>query len=378
MIISVIVPVYKGKKYIKQIIKQIEECKKRIDEMVELLLINDCPEEKLATAESDIITVRVFNSDTNRGIQGARIYGCELSSGEYILMLDQDDLIEPEYLKSQLENIKKYSADASICRARECGRCVYCDSNPFDKVIDLEHMTGVGNAIVSPGQVLLRKNVVSSIWKNNILKNNGADDWLLWLCMLGEHKQFVLNEEVLFEHVVNGSNASWNSERMLLSEREVYEVIKNSKLYEISILNRMERLIETEQFRYIHLLEKFRRMFMVYDNWMRLECEKGPLSGFLQREGYKRIAVYGVGYIGMQLWRRLNNTEVHMVSLIDLNAEYIESEFPIVKLEEFQEKVDLIVVTQVENTEDIISYVKGMVKAPVISIQKLLDNWGQG
>ncbi len=49
MKISVIVPIYHGKMYIQQMIKQIEAAAKEVDSEVELLLVNDDPQEVLDT-----------------------------------------------------------------------------------------------------------------------------------------------------------------------------------------------------------------------------------------------------------------------------------------------------------------------------------------
>lgn len=379
MKISVVVPVYKGKKYINRIIEQIEVCSRKLDEeQVELLLINDCPEECIEERKSNSISIRVFNTEINRGIQGARIRGCELSEGEYILILDQDDIISDDYLKSQFRNIKESDTDASVCRARENNRDIYNATNPFERVIDPAYMSGIGNAIVSPGQVLLKKSAISDIWKTHILKHNGADDWFLWLCMIGEQKKFVLNQEVLFEHIVNGNNTSWNSEEMLLSEKEMYNVIKEVGLFSLSVLKGLERLIAEEQLRYIHVLEKYRGMFFLYDKWMSLENKKGNISTFLCEQGYKRIAVYGLGFIGKQLINRLRNTDVCVLGAIDVNAAFIDADILVTRLDEFEQKVDLVITTPIQMTKELLFDVKRKADAPVVTLQELLERWERG
>ena len=224
MDISIIVPIYKGKKYINDIVNQIEKCVKKLDgQQVELLLVNDYPKDILENQKSKLISIRVFNTDKNLGIQGARIKGIRFCEGKYILMLDQDDRISDNYLKSQMKVISDGNADAVICRARENGRSIYNVSNPFERTVDINYMYTGGNAIVSPGQVLLKKESISQMWLENILTHSGADDWFLWLCMFAEGKRMVLNDEELYEHVISGNNFSWNSEEMIQSENEIYD-----------------------------------------------------------------------------------------------------------------------------------------------------------
>ena len=69
--VSIIVPIYHGKQYIKQIIEQIEVCSENTDTEVELLLVNDDPTMPIETdLFSERIAIRVFNTERNRGIHG--------------------------------------------------------------------------------------------------------------------------------------------------------------------------------------------------------------------------------------------------------------------------------------------------------------------
>lgn len=110
--ISIIIPIYKGKKYIKKQILQIEDSAREVKMNLELVLVNDFPEEPLDEGvSSDKIRIAVIQTDTNRGIQGARVTGLNSARGKYVLFLDQDDIISPDYFKSQLESI----GDADVC-----------------------------------------------------------------------------------------------------------------------------------------------------------------------------------------------------------------------------------------------------------------------
>ena len=372
--ISVIVPLYRGKKYIPQVISQIEGGSRACsDLMVELLFINDCPDEHIETVESDEIMIKVYNTKINRGIQRARIRGCELAQGEYVLMLDQDDEVKEEYFKSQLLHMKSCNADASVCKALDEKRELYNESNPFCNVKSLEYLINTGNPIVSPGQVLMRKDAISQIWKEGILKYNGADDWLLWISMLAEGKKFVLNDAVLYEHIVNGENASLNTQKMLLSQQNVCEVICSTNILNDSEKTELRELINKEHSRYITLLEKFRQMFFLYEKWMRAQ-KRISIDCFLKKMGYKRIAVYGLGYLGRQMVYQLSNTDVEIVCAIDQNAASIGLDVPLCTLEEFHYQVDLVIVTVLGDTTQIIEALNGFMTNVVI-LNNLLDIW---
>lgn len=379
MKVSIVVPIYHGKRYIRAIIGQIEACAQNVANGVdiELVLVNDAPDEHLdENILSDFIDVKVLNTGVNRGIHGARVRGLENSSGGYIVFLDQDDKIAPDYIKSQLSTIGE--ADAVVCRVIHEKKQFYTNTNPFENVLNYERMLTHGNQIVAPGHVLLRKDAISDVWIRNIMRNNGADDWLLWLCMCAEGKKIVLNQEILFEHVVNGKNTSWNSDAMFRSEDEVYEILSKECMYTVDKLALLKCMIKEKQLSYVHNMELFRAMFMVYDRWMRLEnCGKG-LGDFLLKCGYRKVAIYGVGYIGKQLIGRLCKENGLSLYAIDQNAEYITSDLPIRRLEEFEEDVDLVIVTSIKSAKEIIGNLKQSEFEKIVTIEMLLDMWEQG
>lgn len=371
--ISVIVPVYKGKKYIEEIICQIERNSEKFEHgKIELIFVNDYPCERIEPRKSALISVVVFNSDINRGIQGARIKGCELCNGKYIVLLDQDDVITDDYIKSQYENIVRNAADVSVCQAMENGRQIYNAANKFENIGNRDYMLSFINPIVSPGQAMIKKDAIPPIWKNNILEHNGADDWLLWLGLLSDKKKFVLNEKLLFEHIVDGSNTSWNSVNMLLSERDVLTAVKKENIFQNDELQKLNELITTEEFRYIRILEKYRQMFFVYDRWMNLEIKYGGIADHIYNLGYRTVSVYGYGYIGKALTKKIRKSSLNFVSAIDINAEFINEEIKITTLSDFNENVDLIIVTA-SLSESELDQIRQ--KAPVLTIQQLLDEW---
>lgn len=130
--ISVIVPIYHGRKYINGMIAQIESCvaECRGEYALELLFVNDSPDEPIDSLSSEKIEIRVIETNRNRGIHGARVRGLEHCTGDYILFLDQDDRIRPTYFSSQLAHLG--DSDAVVCRLLHEGRQFYDTRMPFE------------------------------------------------------------------------------------------------------------------------------------------------------------------------------------------------------------------------------------------------------
>ncbi|MDE6603084.1 MAG: glycosyltransferase [Lachnospiraceae bacterium] len=374
-IISVIVPVFHGKKYIDRMIVQLERCVAEYDGrcILELLLVNDDPCEPIGSCFSETVVIKVIETDINRGIHGARVRGLEQCTGDYVLFLDQDDHIRPEYFSSQLECIGE--ADASVCRLLHEGRQFYDTRMPFEKVISREYIVGVRNPIISPGQVLLRKDSIPEIWRRIGLKHNGADDWLLWICMLVDDCKFALNKEILFEHVVEGSNESINAEHMIQSEREVYWQVAQNGILTGKELERLYMTVESAAEDHIRVLSKFQKMFFVYHTWMNLYEQGVRLEDYLVRRGIRTVAIYGFSYIGKRLYHSLNKGKVCVKYFIDMNAEYLKEEMVSVYLPDGQAPaVDMIIISLVEEVESIRKKLTDLSDARVCAVTELFED----
>lgn len=129
--ISVIVPIYKGNKYIKNIISMLVTNAKKISSKIELILINDYPTEKIKIEDGtnlDNLTIRNIENPNNLGIQRSRIQGIKHSKGKYVVMLDQDDVIKSDALYRQLRMLKNSRANAIISNG-------YSEENGSEKVL---------------------------------------------------------------------------------------------------------------------------------------------------------------------------------------------------------------------------------------------------
>ncbi len=109
--VSVVVPVYNVKDYLK---KCVDSILAQTERDLELLLIDDgstdgssglCEE----FSKSDP-RVRVIHQE-NKGLGGARNTGIKAASGDWLLLVDSDDWIEPETLQKALEAGERENAD---------------------------------------------------------------------------------------------------------------------------------------------------------------------------------------------------------------------------------------------------------------------------
>ena len=107
--ISVIIPAYNAMNYLPETLKSVL---KQTFTDFEILIVNDGSSDDIVEWVSQITDPRVkLISQTNQGVSAARNMGIRKSQGEYIALLDADDLWEPVKLEKQ---VRKLEANPSI------------------------------------------------------------------------------------------------------------------------------------------------------------------------------------------------------------------------------------------------------------------------
>ena len=349
--ISVIIPIYKGNKYIKSQIKQIESAAKKCSEQIEVLFINDFPNEPMDKNEkSDVVGIRYVEMGCHKGIHGARIYGIEKSAGEDILMLDQDDEIYCDYFRIQLQGME--NADASVCASIEGDREYYIGERSIDKIDDPEIFLGWGNTIISPGQVLIKRDAISEVWLNNPMSNNGADDWLLWICLFKSGRTIIKKKNILFRHNLHSDNTSSHNIEMGLSGQEMISVIAREQVLDV---NEFERLSNT-----VLRIGRWRLSIAINtEKKVRLLSELIKRKHFgvsifalLKRDSVKKLAIYGAGEIGQIIHYILEDEGYDVVSFIDRNADSLHQGVKAFLPEEYDFCVDAVIISLISDEEE--------------------------
>lgn len=387
-IISVIVPIYRGNKHIPNIyIMMINNCmvlKKKFLKKIELILVNDCPEEKIdwkpEISNEDVI-LKIIQTDINRGIHSARVRGLKLAQGKYILFLDQDDKIKNNYLLSQL-NILKEGYDAVVCNGViNKYKKRYVTHKEQQEVQEVDSYIKKGNQIKSPGQVLLKRRSIPEEWINNTLKNNGADDYMLWVIMLKKNKIFAINQEVIFYHNSDRNQNSVTDFEMDASTRECLDILVGLKIIEEEEKKEREFLIDEDKNRREKNKDdkaiKLQEMYIYTSRWLKNKILNYSVQGFFYNRNYYKIAIYGASYLGDCLYRELRDSKVEVVCFVDKSADIIwDYEVKIFRPEEELPEIDALIVTSIYYIEQIKEIYKNRLNCPIHSLKEVIDYMG--
>lgn len=211
--ISVLMPVYKTpEKYLREAIESILG---QTFKDFELLVLDDCPQDSRVEAIVESYKdkrIKYSRNEKNMGISPTRNKLIEMSQGEYLAVMDHDDVSVPERLEKQ---------------------AAYLDSNPdvgvvgsyrFDMLKEKVREFPVENdeiceqmmfrcCIMHPA-AMIRKSVLT---ENNLRYEEEftpAEDYALWCRLLGKTKFHNL-PEVLFKYRNHKSNTSHRQKRKM-------------------------------------------------------------------------------------------------------------------------------------------------------------------
>jgi glycosyltransferase involved in cell wall biosynthesis len=219
--VSVIIPTYNHRDYVLQTLEFVFA--QTFDDF-EIIVVNDGSPDDTADLLRPLAAagkIRYFEQ-ANVGQSGARNRGLAEARGEFIAMLDDDDIWPTDKLEWQVRFLREHPDVGAVAGDRFWWDGIATPQPPlfersprsltFDSLFN-------GNPIASPGQVLIRTTVIKElggldarIW--------GADDYDLWfrICKI---TRFEVLDRIALLYRAHESNASRNFDRMLTNTQTV-------------------------------------------------------------------------------------------------------------------------------------------------------------
>jgi glycosyltransferase involved in cell wall biosynthesis len=200
--ISIIIPCYNHGQYVREAISSVEKCTDK--SLYELIVVNDGSTDPFTIEEMGRLAsdgYQVINQ-VNQGLGRTRNNGIRAAKGEYILPLDSDNRIRPEYI---YESIKILDAHPEIAM-------VYGDAQFFgDK--SKRHIVGEFNLqnMMVENQIDACAVYRKSVWEavggyDEKMPIMGYEDWDMWMNMTFKNYKFHYVPEILFDYRVLGNS----------------------------------------------------------------------------------------------------------------------------------------------------------------------------
>lgn len=118
--------------------------------------------------------------------------------------------------------------------------------------------------------------------------------------------------------------------------------------------------------------EKHLALFLMMNQWVKVKQEGKNLTSYFERNGYRKIAIYGMSYAGETLIDELRGSDTSVVYGIDRNSNSIYTDVDVVSMEDDLEPVDAVVVTAITFFDDIEKNLSAKMDCPIISLEDIL------
>ena len=206
-LVSVVITHYNLGKYV---LKCIESVVDSDYPNIEIVLIDDCSTD-FASVQiietllgNEDLNLRVVRLESNIGLAAARNYGIEQTRGDYILTLDADDLIHPDFLTvavEALENSRDFDVIVSHAGLFPDGTDVPLphskdDMEGYSVFVGEAKMSGLTENRFSTSAAVFRRSVFAISRYDDAL--DVYEDWSLYLALCDRRVRFIVLNEVYF------------------------------------------------------------------------------------------------------------------------------------------------------------------------------------
>lgn len=225
-LVSIITPCYNGSKHIKETIESVIAQSYQDWEMI---IVDDGSEDDSAKIiNSYVIKDKriVLVKQSNAGSAVARNNGIARAKGQYIALLDADDLWHPDFLQKQIEFMREKNAICVFCSYRridensqEILRPTYAKTKVTKK--DMRVMNYIGCLsglydITKHGKIFLKESLKSI-----------RDDYAYWYDIVSLENCAYGNKEILADYRVLSNSTTGNKKKLITKQYQFYRKYLN-------------------------------------------------------------------------------------------------------------------------------------------------------
>ena len=204
----------------------LEESQRGLEFNFELIVVNDCSRDKTAEIVSDIAAkdprVKLISNETNLGVSLTRKKALDAATGDWIAVLDSDDMWTSDKLEKQLAFAEKTGADLVFTASAFMDN----DGNPIDWQLhvpsEMKYRELLKQNIISNSSVLVKRELYEKFY---VVGDYMHNDFAMWLSIIkAGHKVLGLNEPLLTYRVsgtsktgnkIKSAKMTWNTYRYI-------------------------------------------------------------------------------------------------------------------------------------------------------------------
>jgi len=257
LFISIIIPVFNRFNLVE---KSIESVLNQNHNEYEIIVVDDCSTDGIFTYSHEKLSIYRINKNSGPGV--CRQFGLEKSKGDFILFLDSDDLLEPDFLKLSIQ--KHIELKHSIC-------FTYCHSGVLNSNLSWNN-TDKEYSNIFPTLLKGRQWPTSALlWNKNYLPNwNNFRSWedydIEFRAALKCNKIGYVKEKLVYISPPNASSLSGQKKSIKEIENQwtILGFLTDNKIAfnELLLQNQLESVWKNVQIRKLKLIRDRMNMNM--------------------------------------------------------------------------------------------------------------------
>lgn len=224
-LVTVIIPVHNGERYIESSVRSVMT---QTYNNWEMLIIDDSSTDNTCMIANKLADedkrINLIKNPCNMGTARTRNRGLELSKGDYVAFLDADDVWKKDKLHLQMEKLKSENADlayssyAIVDSDGEASRSAYMvpETITFDGLLK-ENVIGCSTVILS----------AEIAKKYRFVEDYYHEDYCLWLNLLRDGYKAAGCSEVLVEWRLITNSRSFNKRNSAMYRWKIYREYLN-------------------------------------------------------------------------------------------------------------------------------------------------------
>ena len=218
MLVSIIIPYYKKKNYIK---KTINSILRQTYKKFEIIIINDEPGELskniLSFLKKKDNRIKIINNKKNIGAGESRNKGIKIAKGKYIAFIDSDDLWKKNKLLKQIEFMHKKNIEISHTSYEIIDDDSVIKGTRQAKIMNYKKL--IKSCDIGLSTVILKKSLIENLRFPNL---KTKEDYVLWLKITKKGK---------ITHALNTRLVQWRKSNNSLSSSVFRKLIDGYYVY---------------------------------------------------------------------------------------------------------------------------------------------------
>ena len=404
-LVSIILPTYNRADTIERSVKSILS---QTYTNFEVIVVDDASMDNTESVISGIKDDRIkyLRHKSNKGGAAARNTGIKAAKGDYIAFQDSDDEWLPQKLYKQMEVFEACDSKLGVVYTS----CIKFNGNIVESFPDINIINAGSNGFIH--EKFLRYNLVTTqtaLVRSECFKKAGGfderlprlQDWELWI-RISKYYEFELINEPLVNVYYTSNSITFNDfayiEAMaVILNKHREDFIKNKAMtFQIGILARyalkkgnlpknleyitkniLRNLPAKYNFLFIislvrgskaalesysgmvekhkEILKRRNSNYHILSQWFCNKSEGKTMELFFEEKGFKRVAIYGAGDLGLKLYKEIGSMGVVVTCFIDnaFKGKLIDN-IKVLRLEDLNcNEADMVIVTPTYDFESI-------------------------